>query len=72
MKQCSLVHLIIETLEERSLPSVTPVYYSVDGSGNNLTHPGWGMPTRLFFGWPGLLMAMAFRAWPVLIGPGPG
>jgi peroxidase len=32
----------IELLEERSLLSVLPLYYSADGTGNNVTHPLWG------------------------------
>jgi hypothetical protein len=31
----------LETLEERCLLSAT-LYYSIDGSGNNLQHPNWG------------------------------
>lgn len=32
----------VETLEERSMLSVAPVYYSIDGSGNNLADPALG------------------------------
>src|SRR5262249_17042581 len=33
---------IIEALEDRSLLSIQPLYYSIDGAGNNLANPTWG------------------------------
>jgi peroxidase len=32
----------IEMLEDRCLLSILPLYYSIDGTGNNLSHPLWG------------------------------
>jgi Animal haem peroxidase len=36
------VKLSLDALEDRCLPSVAPIYYSYDGTNNNLTHPTWG------------------------------
>src|SRR6516165_4123169 len=33
--------LMLECLEDRLLPSAS-IYYSIDGTGNNLAHPDWG------------------------------
>jgi peroxidase len=37
-----LIHTRIEPLEERRLLSVSALYYSIKGAGNNLANPAWG------------------------------